>query len=331
MINIALFGSGRIGRIHANNINSHPLCRLVHVVDPHKSSAEELADRFGASVVEAEHALSNEEIHAVFICSPTDTHATLIERAARYQKAIFCEKPIDLSSQRVRECLAVVEQENALFMIGFNRRFDPSFAKLKHAVSENKIGNPESLVIISRDPQAPPNEYLRASGGMFKDMTIHDFDMARFLYGQDVLAVSASGRCLVDKRIELEGDIDTAMVTLEFACGGLATIINSRRSGYGYDQLIEFHGSKGLIKAENVKSSLLEVWSAEGCLAETPLDFFLERYKEAYEMELQHFVDVFKGIVPNTCDGEAGLKAMLLAEASLLSFKTGQRIELSEL
>ncbi|MFC5077476.1 Inositol 2-dehydrogenase [Vibrio thalassae] len=330
MINIALFGSGRIGRIHASNINAHPLCRLVHVVDPHKPSAQELADSFDASVVETEYALKSEEIDAVFICSPTDTHATLIELAARHQKAIFCEKPIDLSSQKVRECLAVVKQENALFMIGFNRRFDPNFAKLKQAVSENKIGNPESLVIISRDPQAPPSEYIRASGGMFKDMTIHDFDMARFLFDQDVLAVSASGRCLVDKRIEQEGDIDTAMVTLEFACGGLATIINSRRSGYGYDQRIEFHGSKGLIKAENVKSSLLQVWSAEGCMAEKPLDFFLERYKEAYQMELQYFVDVFNGGVPNTCDGDAGLKAMLLAEASLLSFKTGQRIELSK-
>lgn len=279
MINIALFGSGRIGRIHASNINAHPLCRLVHVVDPHKPSAQELADSFDASVVETEYALKSEEIDAVFICSPTDTHATLIELAARHQKAIFCEKPIDLSSKKVRECLAVVKQENALFMIGFNRRFDPNFAKLKQAVSENKIGNPESLVIISRDPQAPPSEYIRASGGMFKDMTIHDFDMARFLFDQDVLAVSASGRCLVDKRIEQEGDIDTAMVTLEFACGGLATIINSRRSGYGYDQRIEFHGSKGLIKAENVKSSLLQVWSAEGCMAEKPLDFSLRDIK----------------------------------------------------
>ncbi|MFD2178258.1 inositol 2-dehydrogenase [Veronia pacifica] len=328
MYNIAMFGAGRIGKIHAANIHAHPKCRVAAVVDPFEYAANALATSVDAIVGTVEGVMTDENIHVVFICSATDTHAELIELASKHGKAIFCEKPIDLSLDRVNRCLEIVSSHGALLMVGFNRRFDPNISAMREHYESGVIGKAESLTIISRDPSPPPVSYVEVSGGMFRDMTIHDFDMARFMMGEDVVSVSAHGGNLIDAEIGEAGDVDTAVVVLEFASGALVTIINSRRSGYGYDQRLEFHGSKGLLRVNNVKESELDMFSADSCESSLPMHFFLERYKEAYRIELQHFVDVLDGNADLTCTGEDGKKALELAEAALLSMSTNKKVSL---
>ncbi|RXJ74639.1 inositol 2-dehydrogenase [Veronia nyctiphanis] len=326
MPNIAMFGAGRIGKIHAENIHAYPECRVAAVIDPFEDAAKALAESVNAEVMSVDDAMTHSDIDAVFICSATDTHADLIELAAKNGKAIFCEKPIDLSIDRVRDCLQVVEQHNAMLMVGFNRRFDPNISGMRQHYEEGQIGKAESLTIISRDPAPPPVSYIKVSGGMFRDMTIHDFDIARFMIGEDVVAVTAHGSNMVDQEIGDAGDIDTGVIVLEFESGVMATIINSRRSGYGYDQRLEFHGSRGLIRVNNIKESELDVWGTESCNSAKPMHFFLERYKQAYAIELQHFIDVFAGRAALSCSGSDGLKALELAEAAIESLSTGTKI-----
>lgn len=328
MYNIALFGAGRIGQVHAVNIAGHKETCLYSVIDPHQAGAEALAHKYGAKVQTAEEAMADPNVQAVMIASATDTHADLIEQAARAGKAIFCEKPVHLDLARVRDCLATVRECNVPLFIGFNRRYDPQFRKVREMLSAGAIGKAESLVITSRDPSPPPATYVKVSGGMFRDMTIHDFDMARFIMGEDPVAVYAKGSNLVDPAIGAAGDIDTAFVVLTFPSGAMATISNSRRSGYGYDQRIELHGSQGLLMAKNIHENAVEQWSEAGCVAAKPEHFFLQRYAAAYQAEWEHFADVLAGRAEPQCSGYDGEQALYLADKALESLRSGKEVQL---
>ena len=323
-VKVALFGAGRIGKVHAANLFRHSQAELSAVVDVHTPSAEALAAQYGAQVKSEAEVFADSAIDAILIGSATDTHAGLIEKGARAGKAIFCEKPIDLSVARVQACLEVVKEHGAKLFVGFNRRFDKNFRALKEALEEGSIGTPELVQITSRDPGPPQLSYIEVSGGLFKDMTIHDLDMACWLMGETPVKVSASGSCLVDTAIGEAGDIDTAVVTLEFAGGALAVISNSRRAAYGYDQRIEVLGSSGMLQADNVLESTLIKSSAAGVTGQKPLHFFLERYAEAYRAELDAFVTFVLGEANSEVSGEDGERALVLAEAAARALETGQ-------
>ena len=328
MFNIALFGAGRIGQIHAVNIAEHKETRLYSVVDPHQEGAIALATKYGAKVQSCEEVMADPQIHGVLIASATDTHADLIEQAARAGKTIFCEKPVHLDLARVRDCLATVATYKVPLFVGFNRRYDPQFRRVRELLAAGSIGKAESLVITSRDPSPPPANYVKVSGGMFRDMTIHDFDMARFIIGEDPVSIYAQGSNLVDPAIGEAGDIDTAFVVMKFPSGAMATIVNSRRSGYGYDQRLELHGAKGLLTAKNIHENAVELWSEEGCVAAKPEHFFLQRYAAAYIAEWQHFVDVLAGRATPECSGNDGAQALYLADMALESLHSGREVKL---
>ncbi|MBT6122582.1 MAG: Gfo/Idh/MocA family oxidoreductase, partial [Candidatus Puniceispirillum sp.] len=243
-VRIAVLGAGRIGQVHARAVAGHDAAVLVAVSDPIVAAADAIADHYGCDVRMIDEIASSDDVDGVIICTPTDTHADLIEQFARCGKAIFCEKPIDLSVDRVRACLDVVNEAKAVLMVGFNRRFDPHFAALKMAINNGDIGASEMAVITSRDPGAPPVDYIKRSGGIFRDMTIHDFDMAVFLMDEMPITIQASGSVLVDPAIGDAGDYDSASVIMTMESGKQVTISNSRRATYGYDQRIEVHGSK---------------------------------------------------------------------------------------
>ena len=255
-------------------------------------------------------------------------HADLIEGAARAKKAIFCEKPIDLDAERVARCLEVVRSTGAPLMVGFNRQFDPNFAALRQRILDGHIGALEIVSITSRDPGPPPISYIARSGGLFRDMMIHDFDMARFLLGEEPVSISAMGSALVDKAIGEAGDIDTAVVVMQTKSGKVAQISNSRRAVYGYDQRLEAHGSKGMLQAGNIRETTIEFADASGFVSDKALNFFLERYAAAYRIELGAFIDAVKSGARPTPDGEDGLRANKLADAAYLSWKAGQRVAL---
>ena len=316
MLGIAVIGAGRIGSIHARNIAAHGGVHLAGVADVDVGAAERLAAACGAPALSLDAAFAAD---AVLIGSPTPTHADYIERAAASGRAIFCEKPIDLSAPRVRRCLDAVRRAGVVLMVGFNRRFDPHFAALKHRLDAGEIGALELLTIISRDPAPPPPAYVATSGGLFRDMMIHDLDMARFLLGEEPVEVHAAASCLVDQSIGAAGDVDTAVVTLRTAGGKLCQISNSRRATYGYDQRIEAHGARGLLRAGNLTPTTVELATEAGFLTDPVLPFFLERYAAAYRAELDIFVAaVTSGQAPKP-DGEDGLKALLLADAATVS------------
>ena len=285
-LRFALLGAGRIGKVHARAVASNPQAKLVAVADAFEKAAAELASAYGAEVRTIDAIEKAKDIDAVIICTPTDTHADLIERFAKAGKAIFCEKPIDLSVERVEKCLAVVEKTGATLMVGFNRRFDPHFAAVRKAIDDGAIGTVEMVTITSRDPGAPPLDYIARSGGIFRDMTIHDFDMARFLLGEEPVAVSAHASVLVDKKIGDAGDFDSVSVILETASGKQAVISNSRRATYGYDQRIEVHGSKGMVSAENQRPVSIELANDKGYTRPPLHDFFMTRSIDAYANEI---------------------------------------------
>ena len=328
MFNIALFGTGRIGKVHAVNINNHFETNLYSVIDPYLQGAQEIADKYNAKIQSIEEAMSDPNVHGVCISSTTDTHADLTILAAKSGKAIFCEKPIDLSLDRVRECLAVVNEYKAPMLVGFNRRFDPQFRKVKEQLGAGVIGKAESLLITSRDPSPPPAEYSKVSGGMFRDMTVHDLDMARFIMGENPISIYAFGSCVVDPEIGESGDIDTAVIVMGFASGANVTIINSRRSGYGYDQRMELHGEKGLLVVNNMLENLVAHWGETGCKSEKPHPFLLERYEAAYIAEWDHFADILAGRCKPSCSGIDGEYALVLAEAAMESMQSGKTIKL---
>jgi len=325
MLSIAVIGAGRIGNIHARNIAAHGRADLAGVVDVDAAAATRLAGECGTRAISLEEAFAAD---AVLIGSPTPTHADYIERAAAGGRAIFCEKPIDLALDRVRACLAAVRRSGVVLMVGFNRRFDPHFGALKRRIDAGEIGALELLTITSRDPAPPPPAYVATSGGLFRDMMIHDLDMARFLLGEEPVEVHAAASCLVDASIGTAGDVDTAVVTLRTQSGKLCQISNSRRASYGYDQRIEAHGSKGLLRAGNVTQTTVELATDAGFTTDPVLPFFLERYAAAYRAELDTFIAaVESGQLPEP-DGDDGLKALLLADAATQSAKTGQVVRL---
>lgn len=328
MFNIALFGAGRIGQVHSANIDGHKETSLYSVVDPYGDGAAKLAEKYGVKVQTTEEALADDNIHGVLIASATDTHAELIELAAKAGKTIFCEKPVHLDIERVRDCLATVKANSGKLFVGFNRRYDPQFRKVREQLSAGTIGKAESLLITSRDPSPPPVSYIKVSGGLFRDMTIHDFDMARFIMGEEPVSVYAQGSTLVDDEIGQAGDIDTAFIVMKFPSGALATISNSRRSGYGYDQRIEVHGEKGVLQAKNIHEDTVEVWGENGCMSAKPEYFFLQRYELAYRAEWAHFVDVLAGRAEPECSGHDGEQALLIADKALESLQTGQEVKL---
>lgn len=324
MFNIALIGAGKIGSIHADNISRHSEAVLWSVVDPIAENSNRLAKKHHVRSQSLEEAMADVNVHGVWIASVSDTHADLIEIAAKSGKAIFCEKPIHLDPERVKQVLSIVKETGVPMIMGFNRRFDPQFSRVKLLADEGVIGKKESLVIISRDPSPPPIEYVKSSGGLFKDMMIHDFDMARFIMGEEPVSLYAQASNLVDPEIGDAGDIDTAFVTLKFPSGAIATIVNSRRSGYGYDQRLELHGEKGLLTAGNVYENQVCNWNESGRMLAPPEPFYLQRYNEAYAAELNHFVDVMRGDVKPSCginDGERALVLAIMAKESLLSHK----------
>jgi myo-inositol 2-dehydrogenase/D-chiro-inositol 1-dehydrogenase len=328
MINFCQFGAGRIGSIHAGNIARHPSARLHLVVDTDRAAAERLAGRYGAAVGTPAEALADPAVHAVVIASSTDTHAGLVEAAARAGKAIFCEKPLDLDRRRAEACAAVATSCGVKLMVGFNRRFDPSFARLERQIRDGRIGKLEMLTITSRDPAPPPLDYIKVSGGLFRDMMIHDFDMARWLSGEEPVEILAAASNLVDPAIGAAGDVDTAIVVLRMKSGALCQISNSRRAVYGYDQRIEALGSKGALRAENVVESTVSFSGADGVVSEKPVNFFLERYADAYRRELDHFIDaVANGTTPLT-GGNDGVRALVLADAALEASLTGRAVKL---
>ena len=321
MIQVALFGAGRIGRIHAGNLVRQPGVRLKYVVDVHAGAAAEVAALHGASVASVDTVLADPEVKAVLIASSTDTHADLIVRAAAAGKAIFCEKPVDLTLARARDAAAAVQQAGVLCMIGFQRRYDPTFAAVKQRIAAGEIGTPELLIVTSRDPGPPPVSYIQVSGGIFKDMLIHDFDIFRWILDDEAVSVHATGSCLVDPAIGEAGDLDTAVVTIRTAKGRLCQINASRRAAYGYDQRFEVLGSAGMLQAGNHKPTEVTAYGSVNVSVDKPEDFFLERYRVAYAQEMAHFFDALTHGTPLRTTVHDGLKALELAEAATLSWR----------
>ncbi len=328
-IRFALLGAGRIGQVHAKAVTSNPLAKLVAVAEISEEAANAVIATYGGEFRDIDTIANSDDIDAVLICTPTNTHADLIEKFARAGKAIFCEKPIDLSIERVRACLKVVEETGAKLMVGFNRRFDPHFIALKETVEAGRIGKVEMVNIISRDPGAPPAEYIKVSGGIFKDMTIHDFDMARFLLGEEIDTVIASASVLVDPEIGELGDYDSANLILTTASGKQCAISNSRRATYGYDQRIEVHGSLGMVAAENQREVSIEVATKDGYTRPPLYDFFMTRYIAAYAAEITTFISMLTDDTPPTPSGQDGLRSLIIAEAALMSVAEGRAVKLS--
>jgi len=298
------------------------------VADAFPASAQALAEKSGAQVRSVDAIMASDDIDAVIICTPTDTHYDLIHAAAKAGKAIFCEKPVDMSADRIRECINVVQANNVPFLTAFNRRFDPNFANIQARIAEGEIGEVEIVTIMSRDPSPPPISYIKSSGGIFRDMMIHDFDMARFLLGEEPVQVYAVGSALVDPAIGEAGDVDTAAVTLTTASGKICQISNSRRASYGYDQRVEVHGSKGLLRAENVHENTVEAATETGFNRARAKLFFLERYEAAYLSEISHFVSaVMDGKAPSPSITD-GLQAQRIADAATQSAQTGLAVKL---
>ncbi len=324
MIRFALLGCGRIGAMHAGNLAKAEGGQLAVVYDPAEAAARAVADRYGCTVAaSAEEALRG--IDAVLIATSTPTHADLIERAARAGKAILCEKPIDLSLKRVQQCRKAIDGFDVPIQIGFNRRFDPGHRAAREARAAGRIGTLEQVIITSRDPGMPPRAYVAASGGIFRDMTIHDFDLARFMLGDEPVEVFATGSALVDPTIGPEfGDKDSVMVVMRTADGKLCHINNSRRASFGYDQRVELFGSEGMLISDNRKPHELKRYGAEATGAAEPyLNFFIERYREAFEAEIAAFVAAIRDRTPPQATFEDGYRALVLAEAAIESARIG--------
>jgi myo-inositol 2-dehydrogenase / D-chiro-inositol 1-dehydrogenase len=330
MLEMALFGAGRIGQIHAANVARAEGARLRYVADVSTEAAHRIASKYGAEAIgDPARALADSSIGAVIIASPTNTHVDLIIAAARAKKAIFCEKPIDLDLLRVDIAIAEVQLTGVPFFVGFNRRFDPSFERLASELRSGAIGKLEQLTIVSRDPGPPPRAYVEVSGGLFRDMMIHDLDMARWLLGEEPVSLYATASCLVEPFIGELGDVDSAMVIMKTASGAMCHIQNSRRAAYGYDQRIEILGEKGMLQAGNWRETTVERWTKTSVESDKPPLFFLERYEAAYRREMAHFIDKVihaKG-AGLSVGAQDGRRALVLAEAALASLKSKSPVE----
>jgi myo-inositol 2-dehydrogenase/D-chiro-inositol 1-dehydrogenase len=328
MLDIALIGAGRIGKIHAANIVANPRLRLARVIDPFAQAAAALAATSGAQVSSIEEALGDSAIQGVIVASSTDTHLDYSVAAAEAGKAVFCEKPLDQDLDRAVASAKRLEALDARLLLAFNRRFDPNFASLQARLRDGAVGGLETLHIISHDPSPPPIDYIKVSGGIFKDMVIHDFDMALWLLDENVTEVFSSSAVLIDPAIGAAGDADTAKTILRTASGKLCVISSSRRSGYGYDQRIEAFGAKGMIRAQNQLETTVETWSETGSTGDRLQNFFLDRYAVAYEREMEHFADVIDGLSQPLIGYHDGVAALALAEAAAKSAATGELISL---
>lgn len=331
-LRVGIIGAGRIGMLHAQNIARHiPRTRVVIVADPRMVCARAAAVASGAGDAVADYraVLGRADVDAVIICSSTDTHAQIIGEAAAAGKHVFCEKPIDHDLTRIRTALEAVAGAKVCLQVGFNRRFDPDFKALATRLHAGEIGAPQLVRITSRDPEPPPAEYIKVSGGLFLDMSIHDLDMARHLVHEPVVEIFATGSCH-DPAIAAVGDIDTAVIVLRFESGALCCIDNSRRAVYGYDQRIEVFGSNGCLTVPNRTPTRVEAWSERGQQREKPERFFLERYRESYVVEMQEFVECARaGRIPSA-DGQDGLQAVLLAQAAHLSHERNRPVCIDE-
>lgn len=330
-VRFAVLGAGRIGQVHAGAITTVPGAELVAVADVAQAAAEAVSARYGCEARSVEEIKAAGDIDAVIICTPTDTHADLIESFVRAGKAVFCEKPVDLDVARARQVIATVEAEGGTLMVGFQRRFDPDFRALKAAIDAGRIGEVEMITLTSRDPGAPPHEYISRSGGIFRDMTIHDFDVARWLLGEEVETVMAQASVLTDPEIGKLGDYDSVNVILRTASGKQCTITNTRRATYGYDQRIEVHGSKGSVSAMNHREANIELANGEGYTRPPLLNFFMSRYTAAYAAEIAAFVEALEAGRGTPTTGMDGLRALELAEAALQSAQSGRAVALEAL
>lgn len=331
MKTVALFGAGRIGRIHGTNLAALPGVRLKYVSDPVASAAAELAGSLGAQVASVEQALADASVDVAVIASSTDTHSDLILRSATARKQIFCEKPVDLSVPRAQACADAVSAAGVACMIGFQRRFDPTFSEARARMDRGEIGNPEMLVVTSRDPGAPPPAYIKASGGIFRDMLIHDFDVFRWILcgdGDEAAWLSATGSVLTDPAIAGLGDVDSTAVTIRTRKGRLCQINTTRRAAYGYDQRFEVLGSAGLLQCGNHTPSEVRQWDANGIRGDKPEHFFLQRYAAAYRLEMAHFFECLQSGKPFRTTVADGVAAQKLADAAAQSCASGQPVTL---
>ena len=328
MLRFALFGCGRIGRMHADNLVAHPNAELAWVYDVVEKAAAEVGAKHGAKVAATvDEALADDAVDAVLIASSTDTHIDLIQRSVEAEKAVLCEKPIDLDIARVDACWQRIESLNPRVMIGFNRCFDPSFKAVHDAIRAGEIGDLRQVSITSRDPGIPSVDYMKVAGGLLRDMTIHDFDLARYLLAEEPVKVACFAQALIAQEVKDLNDHDTAMILLETASGRQACITNYRAATYGYDQRIEAIGETGMVKAENRRPHTMERWGADATEAKAPiLHFFIERYQEAYNAEIQAFVDAIEAGAPMPVGFEDGRRALMLANAAYESLASGRAV-----
>jgi myo-inositol 2-dehydrogenase/D-chiro-inositol 1-dehydrogenase len=333
-LKLGVIGTGRIGKVHiATLVQNVPQAEVVAVADVNIEGATLVANGFGISTVYSNYKdmINHPEVEAIVICSPTDTHAQYIIEAAQAGKHIFCEKPVDLSIDVILGALEAVKKAGVKLMVGFNRRFDPNFMKIKQLVAEGKVGDPHILKITSRDPAPPPAEYSAVSGGMFLDMTIHDFDMARYIVGSEVTNVYVNSSVLVDPAIGEAGDVDTAIITLNFENGAMGVIDNSRKAVYGYDQRIEIFGSKGMACADNNFPENHRYFAGDGVHGSLPLNFFMDRYLEAYANEMKLFCEAVVNDLPLPVSGIDGLKSVAIALAAKKSVQEHRLVKLNEI
>jgi myo-inositol 2-dehydrogenase / D-chiro-inositol 1-dehydrogenase len=333
-MNIGVIGAGRIGKVHAENLVLRiQETNVVAIADVVLSAAQETGTRLNIPRVSTDYhdILNSPDIEAVVICSATDTHTQIIVEAAQAGKHIFCEKPIDLSLKRIDEALAAVEKAGVKLQIGFNRRFDPNYRRIRQAVESGEIGNPFRLNIISRDPAPPPISYVKVSGGIFVDMTIHDFDMARFLIGSDVEEIYTAAGVMVDPAIGEAGDVDTAVITLKFANGVIGMIDNCRKAVYGYDQRAEVFGSGGSASTENNYPNSATISTAQNIRRDLPLNFFVERYTESYRLEMLAFIDAVLHDKPVLVSGADGRAPVVMGIAARKSYDENRPVKLSEI
>jgi myo-inositol 2-dehydrogenase/D-chiro-inositol 1-dehydrogenase len=333
LLSVGIIGAGRIGKVHAETLTFRvPQAAAVAIADLNRSMAQDVTARCGIARVaaDAEEILSDSKIDAVMICSPTDTHADLVVRAAQAGKHIFCEKPIDHSLAKIDRALAAVQKAGVKLQVGFNRRFDANFARVRKAVTTGEVGTPHLMHIISRDPGPPPISYIKVSGGIFLDMTIHDFDMARFLIGDEVESVYTTAAVRVDPEIGKAGDLDTALIVMQFKSGVIATIDNSRKAVYGYDQRVEILGSAGMISTGNCYPNQAILSTAAAVQRDLPLNFFMERYTESFVGEVQSFVTAVLEDRPTEVTGMDGRIAVVMGLAARKSYDERRLVRLEE-
>ncbi|MGQ9490520.1 MAG: inositol 2-dehydrogenase [Anaerolineae bacterium] len=334
LLNIGIIGAGRIGKVHAATVAYRiPSAHVAAIADVNLAAAQQVAAQFGVPVATDDPAaiFESKDIHAVFICSSTNTHAQFIEAAAAAGKHIFCEKPIALDLAAIDRALAAVEKAGVKLQVGFNRRFDANFARVRQAIISGEIGEPALLHIISRDPAPPPIEYIKNSGGMFLDMTIHDFDMARFLIGAEVAELYVQAGVTVDPAIGEADDVDTAVIMLRFTNGVIGTIDNCRRAAYGYDQRVEVFGSKGAIATANNYPNSATISDAASVRRDPPLNFFMDRYTESFAAEVAAFVDAVQNDRPTPVTGHDGRVPVVMGLAALKSHRENRPVKLNEI